>query len=115
MGKAGAEGGARRGAAPFGGAESHARSAWSPPQAGGLRPVAAACRGWREKQNSHPRCGNGCGDLREVVRQLRLQLPSGGGKDGARVSGEELCGGAAAPCHQDGGEVEVFAEGDIDL
>ena len=37
MGKAGAEGGARRGAAPFGGAESHARSAWSPPQAGGLR------------------------------------------------------------------------------
>ena len=37
MGKAEAEGGARRGAAPFGGAESHARSAWSPPQAGGLR------------------------------------------------------------------------------
>ena len=37
LGKAGAEGGARRGAAPFGGAESHARSAWSPPQAGGLR------------------------------------------------------------------------------
>ena len=31
-------GGARRGAAPFGGAESHARSVWSPPQAGGLRP-----------------------------------------------------------------------------
>ena len=106
---------AGEGAAPFGGAESHARSAWSPPQAGGLRPMAAACRGQRGKQNSHPRRGDGCGDLREVVRQLRLQLPSGGGKDGARVSGEELCGGAAAPCHQDGGEVEVFAEGDIDL
>lgn len=26
-----------------------------------------------------------------------------------------LRAGAAAPCHQDGGEVEVFAEGDIDL
>ena len=51
-----------RGAAPFGGAESHARSAWSPPQAGGLRPVSAACRGRREKQNSHPRRGDGCGD-----------------------------------------------------
>ena len=48
------------GAAPFDGAESHARSAWSPPQAGGLRPMAAAGRGRREKQNSHPRCGDGC-------------------------------------------------------
>ena len=51
-----------RGAAPFGGAESHAQSAWSPPQAGGLRPVAAACRRRQEKQSSHPRRGNGCGD-----------------------------------------------------
>ena len=88
-----------RGAAPFGEAESRARSARSPPQAGGLRPVSAACRGRRGKQNSHPRRGDGCGDLREVVRQLCFQLPGGGGKDGARVSGEELLRGAAAPCH----------------
>ena len=37
LGEGRSRGGARRGAAPFGGAESHVRSAWSPPQAGGLR------------------------------------------------------------------------------
>ena len=41
--------GEQRGAAPFGGAESHERSSWSPPsgRAGGLRPVRATFAGWR--------------------------------------------------------------------
>ena len=91
----------RRGAAPFGGAESHARSAWSPPQAGGLRPVAAACRGRREKQNSHPRRGNGCGDYwrvrlgRFVRREGRSPFRRSRKPRAKRV--EPACGGRAAP------------------
>ena len=89
------------GAAPFGEAESHARSAWSPPQAGGLRPVSAACRGRREKQNSHPRRGDGCGDY---WRERLGWFVRGGGRSPFRRSRkprakrvEPAAGGRAAP------------------
>ena len=61
-----------RGAAPFGEAESRARSARSPPQAGGLRPGARGFCGAGEKGRAGENAGGGAGGLCKLCGKIKV-------------------------------------------
>ena len=71
-----------RGAAPFGEAESRARSARSPPQAGGLRPGARGFCGAGEKGRAGENAGGRGRRFVQTLRKNKGYLLQAGGAAG---------------------------------